>query len=269
GATRVIAVGRVLRTDRALVPVAGADGLLAVHRRGEVAVQVAPVVRPVDAQREGLLVQRVDGEPIAPPPSIAGAADRVLREDGVDPVERREGRVTGGAQVGERGIGRELDREGDRRHREPDGGADRAAAAGARVAEDVHGAGGVWIVLRLAVAALDVARPADVAGAVVAEEPGRHAGRLVDREADRRAVRHAVRLDEVRAARRGAPGLDAVPEAVRVEVAARGVDGNRRTGRALARVAVEGGVALVRDHQAAGAGRRWIAAGAAGQRLQV
>jgi hypothetical protein len=75
-----------------VVPVAGVDGVLAVDRRGEVAVQVAPVVRPVDAQRERLLVQRVDGEPVVPAPPVAGAADRVLREDRVDPVDRREGR---------------------------------------------------------------------------------------------------------------------------------------------------------------------------------
>src|SRR5262249_60936591 len=100
----------------------------------------------------------VDGEPVVPPASVPGAADRVLREHGVDPVERREGGVAGGPQVEERGIGRELDRERDRCHREPDGRADGAAATGARVADDVHGAGGVRIVLRLAVADLDVAR---------------------------------------------------------------------------------------------------------------
>ena len=65
GTARVVAVGRVLRADRVVVPVAGADGGLAVDGGGKVAVQVAPVVRPVDTQRERLLVERVDGEAVA------------------------------------------------------------------------------------------------------------------------------------------------------------------------------------------------------------
>src|SRR5262249_61026653 len=96
--------------------------------------------------------------------------------DGGDGIEWREGGVTRGAQVEERGIRGEVDGERDRRHPEPDGCADGAAPAGARIAEDVHGARGVRVMLRLAVADLDVARPADVAGALVAEEPGRQTG---------------------------------------------------------------------------------------------
>ena len=79
-------------------------------------------------------------------------------------------------------------------------------AARTWIADDVHGAGGVRIVLRLAVADLDVARPADVAGAVVPEQPRRHAGRAIGREADRRAAARAVGRDEVLAARLGAAG---------------------------------------------------------------
>src|SRR5262249_55542438 len=261
GTTRVVAVGRVLRADRAVVPVTGADGGLAVHGGGEVAVQAAAVVRPVDAQRERLLVQRVDGEPVAPPASVAGAADRVLREDGVDTVESREGGVARRAQVEERGIGGEVDRERDRRHRESDGCADGAAPARAWIAEDVYGARGVRIALRLAVADLGVARPAGVPGAGGAGQPRRPAGRGVGREADGRAGARAIGRDEVRAARLGAAGgIEAVPEAVGVEVGARGVHGDRAT-VPLAHVAVEGGIALVRGHQAAGARRRRIAAG--------
>jgi hypothetical protein len=90
GAARVVAVGRVRRAQRAVVPVAGSDRGLAVDGGGEVAVQVALVGRPVDAERQGLLVEGVDREPVVPAPAVAGAADRVLREDGVDTAERRE-----------------------------------------------------------------------------------------------------------------------------------------------------------------------------------
>src|SRR5262249_40543353 len=165
------------RTDSAVVPVAGADGVFAVHGGGEVAIQVAPVTRPVDAQRERLLVQRVDGEPVVSAATVTGAADRVLREHGVEAAERRERGIGGGAQVEERGIGRELDRERDRRHCEPDGRADGATAARAWVADDVHGASGVRIVLRLAVADLDVARSADGASAGVPAHPRLPSGR--------------------------------------------------------------------------------------------
>src|SRR5262249_26957714 len=142
---------------------------------GEVAVQVAEVGVPVDSEREGLLVQRIYREPLRAAPSVARPADRVLREDGVDAVHRGEGGVAGRAQVVEGGIGGEWDGERDRLHGEAERGGHAAAAAGTRVAEDVDGAGRVGIVLRLVIADLDVALAVDLTGAVVAEEPGRHA----------------------------------------------------------------------------------------------
>ena len=55
--------------------------------------------------------------------------------------------------------------------------------------------------------------------------------RAVGREADGRAARGAVGRDVRGAARRGSAGHDALPEAVRVEVGARVVDGDEIAGR--------------------------------------
>src|SRR5262249_36611375 len=113
-AARVVTVRRVRRADDGVVPVAGSDGGLAVDGGGKVAVQVALIAGPIDAERQRFLVEGVDREPVMPAPSVPGAGNRVLPEDGIDTAERREGGVAGRAQVEERGIGGEVDRERDR-----------------------------------------------------------------------------------------------------------------------------------------------------------